>query len=127
MYGSNALLKILGIPTLSVSSSYENYTLVCISTGGPVTSITWAKENTSIPSSSSTYLQSQMIVNISDATYHNVLIINSSDVRDYSGTYRCIVRNSMGNSTEPLSINGESFNHLVVSITGNLKSKLLSH
>ena len=92
---------ISGIPILSSESpsySHETRTLTCISSGGPVTSITWMKGGVPISASKLIFLRSQRVMNTVASTYHNLLSINSNALSDYSGTYSCRVSNSRGNS-----------------------------
>ncbi len=63
--------------------------VTCVSTGGPVTALTWNKRGGS-------YSQSKIIVDTASATYHNLLYISSSTLSDYTGTFTCNVSNSRG-------------------------------
>ena len=84
----------------ALSYSPSNRILTCVSTGGPATTVTWRKDDDLIPLNSSTYTQSQVVMDTITATYHNLLSINSSDPRDTSGTFSCNVSNTRGNSME---------------------------
>ena len=65
-----------------------NYT----STGSPVTRVEWFKGNSFAPPST----QELLLMDIVTATYHNLLTITSSNIEDYSGTFRCIAFNNRG-------------------------------
>ena len=95
----------IGNPTFpadSLSYSISSRTLSCVSTGGPASTVSWRKD--SVPITSSSYTQSQIVVDTETATYHNLLSINSSNIRDYIGIFICRVNNSRGRSTEVSTI-----------------------
>ena len=97
----------------SLSYSFVTRTLSCISSGGPATTVTWTKESMSLLSSSTTHIQSQRVVDTITSTYHNLLFINSRDIRDYNATYGCTVSNSRGNSSQLVQkINGSKIHVL---------------
>ncbi len=75
------MLKIL-----SLSYNTTSGILTCISTGGPVTNLTWNRIGGS-------YSQSKIIVDTVSATYHNFLYISSNTLSDYTGIFSCIVEN----------------------------------
>ena len=94
-------ILFVGIPTLSADSlsySTSSGTLSCVSTGGPASTVSWRKDG--VPITSSSYTQSQIVVDTETATYHNLLSISSSNIRDYNGTFSCTVSNSRGHSME---------------------------
>ena len=86
-----------------LSYSRPSRTLTCASTGGPATNVTWRKDGVIISPSSPSYQQSQRVVDTTTATYHNLLSITSSDIRDYSGSFTCTVSNTRG-SSQPMSL-----------------------
>ena len=55
-----------------------------MSTGGPITSVTWMRDGASIPRESSTF---KTVVDAVTATYHNNLTVSGK----YLGVYRCVV------------------------------------
>ena len=63
--------------------------MTCVSTGGPVTNLTWNR-------SGGSYSQSKIIVDTVSATYHNLLYISSNTLSDYTGIFSCTVSNSRG-------------------------------
>ncbi len=85
---------LLGLPTIQ-SLSYNTTTgvMTCISTGGPVTNLTWNR-------SGGSYSQSKIIVDTVSATYHNLLYISSNALSDYTGIFSCTVSNSRGSVSE---------------------------
>ncbi len=81
------MLKIL-----SLSYNTTSGILTCISTGGPVSNLTWNRIGGS-------YSQSKIIVDTVSATYHNLLYISSNTLSDYTGTFTCSVSNSRGSES----------------------------
>ena len=82
-------------------------TIICTSTGGPATDVTWYKDNVQImiPNERGTYNYSQIIVNTTSATYENRLrIIEKSS--EATGTYTCEVTNPRGGINDSLYIQG---------------------
>ena len=82
-------------------------TITCTTSGGPATDVTWFKDNEKITMTSSEglYEHSQVITNITSATYENRLRVvdKSSKV---AGTYTCEVTNSRGSTNKNLCIQG---------------------
>ena len=77
--------------------TYESpvQTLVCTSTGGPATSVTWSRDNTPLVVDGTTYEHSQIIMNTHTATYQNRLRIVDKSA-SLSGMYTCSVGNEGG-------------------------------
>ena len=99
----NNLIHV-GAPVVSMMSySCPSRTLTCVSTGGPATKVTWRKDGVIISSSSPSHQQSQRVVDTTTATYHNLLSITSSNIRDYNGSFTCTVNNTRG-SSQPMSL-----------------------
>ncbi len=71
--------------------------LICESTGGPATIVTWNRVG-------HTYVQSQRITNASSATYYNYLLIRSQELADYMGRFSCTVRNIRGENTATIEL-----------------------
>ena len=96
----------LGIPEISsLEYNFTSTTLTCISTGGLATNVTWARNDALIISDSA---QQQVVVDGATGTYHNLLTINSTEIRDYSGNFTCTVSNNRGTSnTSSVDLSGE--------------------
>ena len=93
--------------SLTASLSYDRmlHTLTCVSSGGPVNTVTWRRNGVDISSPSNQLGQS--LVNATTSTYHNLLTVTSGDVEDYIGSFSCTVSNSRGRSTnQSLIIDG---------------------
>ena len=73
-------------------------TLICISTGGPPTAVTWRRNGVLV--AGSLYRQTQIIVDPAAAVYKNILSINErSDIGD---NFTCEVRNIRGGDQQTL-------------------------
>ena len=97
------------ISNILVKYDRIHQTIVCKSTGGPATDVTWYKDNTQIMTPNcnegGTYSYSQIITNTTSATYENSLrIIDKSS--DAAGNYTCQVTNSRGGMNGSLYIQG---------------------
>ncbi len=75
----------------AISYNIATGILTCISTGGPVTNLTWNRRGES-------YSQSKIIVDTVSATYHNLQYISSNTLSDYTGIFTCTVSNSRGSA-----------------------------
>ena len=93
-----------------ISLNYDNATntLVCTSTGGPVTTVVWSKDNKNIMLNNDQYYeQSMVIINRTSATYESRLrILNKSSKS--TGNYTCMVSNSGGSSNRSMHLEGKS-------------------
>ena len=70
--------------------------LLCISTGGPPTTVQWMKDGQPLNNDGATYKQRKIIANASSSTYITTLLIHPVD-RDQTkviGTYTCRISNS---------------------------------
>ena len=79
--------------------------LICTSTGGPATNVTWRKDGSALTVDGITHRQTQTVINAMTATYQNVLTIAQS-VSSIYGVYRCTVGNARGTSSA-LEVRGE--------------------
>ena len=96
-YISNVLVKYDGI----------HQTIVCTSTGGPATDVTWYMDNAHImtPNEGGAYSYSQIITNTTSAIYENRLrIVDKSS--QAAGNYTCQVTNLRGSVNRSLYIQG---------------------
>ena len=107
----------LGSPSsVSLSYSRSSATLTCTTTGGPATTVTLSKDNIQISPSSSTYQQSQRVMDTTISTYLNLLTISSTNDRDYSGSFSCQVTNDRaGSSLQSVTLSCES-NNIIISV-----------
>lgn len=78
---------------------------MCLSKGGPATTVTWSLNNDAISTNGQNYEASQTIVDTTIALYENKLrIIDKTSAM--AGVYRCVVSNPMGSLSTELDIQG---------------------
>ena len=105
----NFVTGILHINSV-INYNFTLRTLTCVSTGGPATTLTWRRDNVLISESQST--RRQQLTDISTATYHNLLTITSSNIRDYSGSFSCTVSNRRGSDTQSETLNRKLYRNI---------------
>ena len=96
-------MKITSLETTANFGSL--FTLNCISSLSPATSVTWIKDGEVI-AESNTHRMSQVLANGATSTYYNLLEINSGPY-GITGEYTCVVSNILGSDTRNVSIEGE--------------------
>ena len=81
------------------------FTLICTSTGGPATSVTWMRNGEVLLNDNSTYnITSQILIDAVTATYNHTLTVTGSLV----GEYECNVSNNKPSSaSRSLRVVGE--------------------
>ena len=89
----------VGAPNITeLTINRKSRTLTCTSTGGPATTVTWTKDGAVI-TPSTTYQQTQMIVDTVESTYQNTLTIAQSVTEhDLYALFNCMIENSRGSS-----------------------------
>ena len=103
-------LIIGNVTIISVQYDRTTQTIICESTGGPATNVTWYKDEAYIGINSGSngggiFEYSQIIANTTSATYENRLrIVDKSS--ETAGTYTCEVKNPRGSRNESLYIQG---------------------
>ena len=78
--------------------------LICTSTDGPPTTVTWKRNDQPLVIDGNRYQQSQRIINTTTATYHNIL--SSNDRANLVGSFTCIVSNARGSANKSISTDG---------------------
>lgn len=81
-------------------------TLACTSTGGPATNVTWMKDGELLVTDGTTYQQRQMVVDMQQAVYDNMLTFQSEAV---DGNYSCQVSNLRSSQSKDIIIGGKLF------------------
>lgn len=79
--------------------------LTCISTGGPVTTVTWRINNQPLMMGDTRYQQTQIVVNATNAEYNSTL--SSDDIKNFVGILTCTVQNVRGSDSMTISTNGK--------------------
>ena len=63
------------------------FTLTCVTTGGPPTTVTWTRDNTEIDyQSNGNFTFSQRVTNFVSSTYNNTLTVNGRHLGQYNMT-----------------------------------------
>ena len=74
----------------------NSFTLTCISTGGPATTVTWTRDSTTVTQGTETVLNDPV-----NATYTHTLTERTA------GLYTCVIANSVSNVSAKLLVQGE--------------------
>ena len=105
-YASSLYFYRTGSPNLSsLTFNGSSNTLICTSTGGPATTVTW-RRNGAVITLNATYQQTKTVVDPVEGTYQTVLTIDPSvGQSDIVGTYNCTVENVRGRSSMIIGVN----------------------
>ena len=106
MLYSSGTPGIIDAIQFSLQSDFTAYlpvfTLTCISTGGPATTVTWTRDGATVSYDDSHTLM-QTVTDQATSTYSNVLTVTGRE----PGNYQCTVANERGNSSsEMMTIHG---------------------
>lgn len=93
----------LGHPD-SVNLTFNKPTLVCTSTGGPATTVTWKKDGTDLSLEGA---MNQIITDTQTAEYETKLTLSMTSIEDYTGKYECIIENNRGSASANLQLEGK--------------------
>ena len=85
-------------------------TILCTTTGGPATTVTWRRDGSSLSLDGSTYQSSQIILDTASSTYQNVLTFTGPKSDSLSGTYTYLVENLRGSASLQLTVTGNLAN-----------------
>ena len=124
------LVVSTGIPkVISIFVDHEISGLVCTSTGGPATTVTWSINGQSLIIDGTTYRQSQRIINTMNATFENILLIANDNIMNYIAKFECLVMNLRGNDSESFNPEGiySDTQFLIMLISSNLCYASYSH
>ena len=92
---------------MSLNFNRSSLSLNCTSTGGPVTTISWRKNNQPLLIDGNHYYQTQRIVDSENAVYENILY--GGDAGNLIGFFTCIVQNARGSDNMTISTNNGKF------------------
>ena len=94
------------ITSVGTTSDFGSlFTLNCVSSGSPASSVVWMKDG-EVLSETSTYKTSQLLQNGATSTYFNLLEVNSGPYA-ITGEYSCEVSNSLGSDTRNVTVRGQ--------------------
>ena len=90
---------ISGSVNFSLNSKLNQFTLTCISTGGPATTVIWTRDSTTVTEGTKTVLDNGVT-----AHYTHTLLVKGRQ----EGVYRCTVKNIVSNiSSAELNVKGK--------------------
>ena len=97
------LTSELNAPTLT-------FTLTCISTGGPATTVSWTVDNSAVTEDSAHNITSQILIDPVTATYIHTLTVTGR----LQGEYECSVSNNKPSSSSGLlAVVGKNYNDTI--------------
>ena len=99
----------IGITVTDLRYEQSSLSIICSTTGGPVTTIAWKKDGKRLIVDGSTYQSSQVILDAGTARYQNILSFTIPKSESLSGLYTCQVENMRGNSSSQLTVTGKDF------------------
>ena len=115
------MITFLSLCVVNTSISSLRYdrlsqTMICTSTGGPATTVTWSRDGDPIRADqlATSYQEVQLVTSTKTATYENHLRLVSKS-SSLSGNYTCSVGNSEGESNASIEISGQGGMWLVTS------------
>ena len=77
----------------------NSFTLTCISTGGPATTVTWTRDSTTITEGTETVLNDPVTAQYT----HTLQVINQT-----AGLYKCMIANDVSNISGELYVQGSA-------------------
>ena len=96
----------VSISSLDVTSDFDSlFTLNCVSSGSPATTVYWKKDGRLLVESD-TYRMTQILQNGATSTYYSLLTVHSGPYA-LVGEYSCEVSNSLGTDTKSISVEGQ--------------------
>ena len=84
-----------GMTKLNLNGDSPQFTLTCISTGGPATTVTWTRDSITVTEGTETVLNNAMT-----AQYTHTLNVTAT------GDYRCTVANTAFSSSATITVEG---------------------
>lgn len=94
------------VTSLKKNTSSSHFTLICISTTSPATTVVWTKNGTNIGINETAYQSSQRVINSTSSTYQNTLVAVGDDVDFVGNNFTCTVSNRFGSSSTSLVLKG---------------------
>lgn len=93
------------ISSLDKTSDFGSlFTLKCVSSGSPATTVLWKKDG-QLLAQSDIHQMTQILQNGATSTYYNLLTVNSGPYA-LIGDYSCEVSNILGRATINISVEG---------------------
>ena len=85
--------------TFTLNTTDNSFTLTCISTGGPATTVSWTRDSTTVAEGTETVLNDPVTAN-----YTHTL---TSTARA-AGLYKCMIANNVSNASAQLLVQGKT-------------------
>ena len=101
-----------GITITDIRYERSSQTIICTTSGGPVTTITWEKNGVPLTPDGSVYQSSQAVIDAASSTYENRLSYVALKSESFSGVYTCQVENLRRISSSQLAVTGMWKNEL---------------
>ena len=96
------IVKLSGDMIFSLNSNNQ-FTLTCISTGGPATTVTWTRDSTTVTEGNDNVIDTVVNNRTTGRSIHILLVTGRVE-----GVYRCSVNNSVSTgSSSQLNVTGE--------------------
>jgi len=86
--------------TSELNATTPTFTLTCISTGGPATTVSWIVNNSTVTEDSAHIITSQVLTDTVAATYNHTLTVTGRLV----GEYQCNVSNNKPSSSSGMLV-----------------------
>ena len=86
-----------GDMTFTLNRTDNSFTLTCISTGGPATTVTWTRDSTTVTEGNETVLNDPVTAN-----YTQALTVTEG----IAGLYRCRIANNVSAVSANLTVQG---------------------
>ena len=102
---SGAVTSVTSPLQFSLTADPSVFTLTCVSTGGPATTVTWTRDGAAV-SYDATHVLTQIVTDQFNLVYSNVLTVTGRE----PGSYTCSVTNARTTSpivSAPLTVVGE--------------------
>ena len=104
VYYDQKICDVIGSPKAArLEFDSSSQMLTCTSTGGPIATIVWRRDQTLLIE----YNRTQRIDDVSSATYVNTLSLNQVHPKNVIGLYECSASNSRGMTKAQFHIHGE--------------------
>ena len=99
---STGQIQLFGGMAFTLDSDSQ-FTLTCISTGGPATTVTWTRYSTTVTEGTETVLDDP-----ETAQYTHTLTMTVTVTRRSEGIYTCTVANDISENSTELDVYGET-------------------
>ena len=96
--------------TSELNASTPTFTLTCISTGGPATTVTWRRDDSAVTEDRAHNITSRVLTDAVNATYNHTLTVTGRLV----GEYKCTVSNNKPSSSSGmLAVVGKNYKYTI--------------